>query len=68
VTEYTVLFNPSKKKGAQELTKFAAIDVMYDCPKCNSARVFTWLFPEVGVTFRDNCCGEEIVLEPTEEE
>ena len=68
MTEYTVLFSPSRKKGAQEATKFSAIDVIYGCPKCDSDRVFTWLFPDVGVTFRDNCCGEEIRLEPMEEE
>ena len=66
--EYEVLFNPSKRHKANALTKFAAIDVCYKCPKCETERVITWMFPDVSFEFVDKCCGVKVELVPKEEE
>ena len=68
MTEFTVLYNPSKRKNAQEITKFGAIDILYECPKCGKERVATWLFPDVDMMFQDECCGMQVHFEGKEEE
>ena len=49
--DYQVLFNPSKRHKANALTKFGAIDVCYQCPKCETERVITWMFPRYRVHY-----------------
>ncbi len=66
--DYEVLFNPSKRHKANALTKFAAIDVSYKCPKCQAERVVTWMFPDAEFTILDECCDMPIRFVPREGE
>ena len=66
--DYEVLFNPSKRHKANALTKFGAIDVCYKCPKCETERVITWMFPDTEFTIVDECCDMPITFVPREEE
>jgi hypothetical protein len=66
--EYTVLNNPTKRHKFAEATKFHAIDILYECPKCGAERVYTWSFPSQLTLFKDNCCDEWVEFIPKEEE
>ena len=66
--DYEVLFNPSKRHKANALTKFGAIDVCYKCPKCETERVITWMFPDTEFTIVDECCDIPVRFLPKEEE
>lgn len=68
IVDYEVLFNPSKRYIANAISKFAAIDVLYNCPKCDSERVVTWIFPDVSFSFIDDCCKKMVKFVPKEEE
>jgi len=60
LTDYSILNDPSKRKTAAEMTAFRAIDILYQCPKCASERVFTWFFPSVSVDLVDGCCNQPV--------
>jgi len=66
--EYTVLNNPTKRHKFAEATKFHAIDILYECPKCGAERVYTWPFPSQLTLFKDDCCDEWVEFIPKEEE
>ena len=66
--DYEVLFDPSKRHKANAISRFAARDILYNCPKCDKERVITWVFPDVSFDFVDECCGVMVVLIPKEEE
>ena len=48
MTEWKVLHKPSRNMEAIILTKWQAIDITYQCPKCGADRATTWLFPDEG--------------------
>ena len=66
---YELLNYPTKDKDADDFTHGHAIDILYKCPKCESERAVTWLFPDEDMFFQDECCGEFVrfVAEAEEE-
>lgn len=62
--EYTIINNPTKRKKYAEATRFHAIDVQYNCPKCKAERVYTWPFPGQVSLFKDDCCDQWVEFIP----
>jgi len=65
-TPFEILYNPSVDSFAQAASKFAAIDILYNCPHCRSERVFTWLFPDEEASYVDTCCNIRVRFQPME--
>jgi len=55
-TEFEVINDPTARNHAYRVSKWA-VDISYKCPKCNSDRVVTWLFPDQDMIYKDECCG-----------
>lgn len=66
MTEWKVLHKPSRNMEAIILTKWQAIDITYQCPNCGADRATTWLFPDEGVEYVDECCNRLVMFEPEE--
>lgn len=67
-TKYEVFANPSHDGDACILTQFRAIDIIYQCPKCKTDRVVTWLFPDEGMVYFDMCCKQPVYFKGQEGE
>ena len=65
---YTILNNPTKRVKYAAATRFHAIDIRYQCPKCDADRVYTWPFPSQVTLFKDKCCQEWVEFIPGSEE
>jgi hypothetical protein len=65
-TPYKVLFDPTKDQAAEIFTRGEAIDIKYKCPKCETSRASTWLFPDSDMHYTDECCGEPILFKARE--
>jgi hypothetical protein len=62
LTEFTILNEVSVRHHALMMSKHA-IDIQYNCPKCNEDRVFTWLFPDQNTSYVDECCNVAVHFE-----
>jgi len=55
-TEFKILNDPSVRHHALMHSRHA-IDIQYECPKCDTTRVVSWLFPDTDMFYEDECCG-----------
>ena len=57
MTDYVILNDVSVRHHALMISK-NAIDIQYECPKCGTKRMVTWLFPDTDMIYEDECHGE----------